>query len=147
MDTPALKSTRRHLLLGIGGAAVAALALPHFRSTAGDRTRRILASNPLTRRFVSLADAEQDEWAAQVGTTFTASGGYRLRLAGVEPLSSSGERPADVTRASAFVAVFDVLDGRTMAGNVVHALSHPGYGALPLFMTSGSAGRMLAVFN
>jgi hypothetical protein len=149
MEQRALKPSRRNLLVGLGGAAIAAMvALPLVRSTGSDRARRILAANPLTRRFVSLVHAEQDEWTAQVGATFAAVGGYRLRLAGVEPLPSAGDRPAEVTRQSAFLAVFDVLDGKSMAGDLIYAVSHPEYGAMPLFLSaSARPGRMVALFN
>jgi hypothetical protein len=142
------KPSRRRILIGGATVAAAVAAVPLLRPGAGSRTRRLLASNGLTRRFLSLADAERDEWAAQVGSNFAAEGGYRLKLAGVRPLRSEGARPSSVSRQSAFVAVFDVLDGRTMAGDLIYTLRHSQYGRLPIFLTvSEHPGRMLAVFN
>ena len=142
------KPSRRKILIGGATVAAAVAAVPLLRPGAGSTTRRLLASNGLTRRFLSLADAEADEWAAQVGSTFTVEGGYQLNLAGVRPLSSPGPRPASVSRRSAFVAVFEVLDGRTMAGDLIYTLRHSQYGRLPVFLTvSENPGRMLAVFN
>jgi hypothetical protein len=149
MERVATSVSRRNILLGLAGAAVAAVvSAPIWQPTAGQRTRRLLAGNSFTRRFLSLDHAEQAEWEALSGSVFTAGGGYRLRLAGVRPLPSSGVRPPEAWRAGAFVAVFEVLNGMTMRGDVIHNLSHSQYGHLPVFLTASSdAGRMLAVFN
>ena len=149
MEKAATTVSRRNILLGVAGAAVAAVvSAPLWQPDAGQRTRRLLAGNPFTRRFLSLAHAEQAEWAAQVGSTFTAEGGYRLRLSGVRPLPSSGVRPSEAWRERAFVAVFEVMNGMTMPGDLIYRLNHSQYGALPVFLNaSGDPGRMLAVFN
>ncbi|MGZ8337368.1 MAG: DUF6916 family protein [Allosphingosinicella sp.] len=141
--------SRRNLLIGAAGAAiVTVVALPTWRPLSGERTRRLLAGNPLTRRFVSLGNAGMREWEAQIGAAFTASGGYRLRLAGVRPLTSRGARPPSVRRRRAFLAVFDIADGRTMASDLIYTLAHADYGPMPLFLTaSDSPARMHAVFN
>lgn len=149
MEQAAAPLSRRNILLGLAGAAVTAVvATTALRPSLGDRGRRVLASNPLTRRFISLADAEQGEWQAQVGTDFTAEGGYTLRLDGVRPLNSQGARPAGVARDRAFAAVFDVRGGMTMAGDLIYSVTHPQYGRMPLFLTAtADPKRMLAVFN
>lgn len=149
MDRAASNPTRRNVLIGAAGATVAAVvAAPFLRPGMSEGTRRLLAGNRFTRRFLSLAYAGQAEWAAQVGSVFTAEGGYRLRLAGVRPLPSAGRRPPEVARRSAFVAVFDVLNGMTMAGEMIYNLRHGQYGRLPVFLSaSGDPRRMLAVFN
>src|SRR5687767_3902691 len=149
MDRAASNPTRRNVLIGVAGAAVAAVvAAPFLRPGMSDGTRRLLAGNRFTRRFLSLADAGQAEWAAQAGSVFTAEGGYRLRLAGVRPLLSTGVRPPEVARRSAFLAVFDVLDNMTMAGDVIYDLRHGQYGRLPVFLSaSDDPRRMFAVFN
>jgi hypothetical protein len=136
------------VLIATAGAAVCAIvALPMLRPVVGEQTRRLLASNPLTRQFLPLASAEQGEWEAQVGTVFTAAGGRSLRLAGVRPLESSGVRPAGLRR-RAFLAVFDVAGGLAMAGHTIHSLTHPQYGAMELFLSpSDTPARMYAVFN
>lgn len=98
----------------------------------------------------ALAVGEIDQWSRMVGTRFQASG-YRLALAGVRPLASSGRRPANVARQKAFLAVFDVLDGQDMPGNMIHSMSAAGRGALDVFLTSAASTefprRMHAVFN
>lgn len=141
--------SRRKVVIGLAGAAVtAAVATTALGPAASDRTRRLLAGNRLTRRFLSLAHADQSEWAAQIGSQLRLDGGYRLRLAGVRPLHSGGARPASATRGNAFVAVFDVLGSGEMAGDLIYTASHPQYGALPLFLSAaGDPRRMLAVFN
>lgn len=148
MDRAVISPSRRNILIGAAGAALCAIvAAPVLRPVVGERTRRLLASNPITRQFVSLGSAEQAEWATQVGSVFTASGGYSLRLAGVEPLQSSGERPAGLRR-RAFLAVFDVAGGLAMAGDTIYTLTHPQYGDMQLLLSlSGTPGRIFAVFN
>lgn len=149
MDKAASALSRRNILLGAAGAAIATMvAVPRFLPGAEERTRRLLAGNRFTRRFLSLADAEQDEWAAQVGTVFTAEGGLRMRLAGVRPLASQGRRPASISRNRGFLAVFDLLDGRSIPGDLIYSVSHGQYGRLPIFLSaSDNPRRMLAVFN
>ena len=148
MERAAVGLSRRNILVGAAGAAVCAIvATPLLRPVVGDRARRLLASNPVTRRFVSLDDAGQAEWAAQVGTDFTASTGQRLRLAGVRAFPSPGQRPAGL-RQGAFAAFFDVADGAAMAGNIIYTLAHPQYGSTPVLLSvTDTPGRMLAVFN
>ena len=149
MERAASTLSRRNILIGLAGAAVSAIvATTALSPVANERTRRLLASNRLTRRFLSLADAEQAEWAAQVGSDFRLADGRRLRLAGVRPLHSEGDRPETVSRDRAFVAVFELLDGTELAADVIHAARHPHYGPLPLFLSAaGDPRRMLAVFN
>ena len=148
MERAASSLSRRNILIGAAGATVCAIvAAPLLRPVVGERTRRLLAGNPITRRFLSLADAEQAEWAALVGSVFAESGGRTLRLAGVRPLLSAGERPAGL-RDRAFLAVFDVAGRAAMAGEMIYALTHPQYGAAQVFLSqSDRQGRMLAVFN
>ena len=149
MERAAPSPSRRNVLLGLAGVAAAGLvATARWIPSAEERTRRILASNPVTRRFLSLANAEQGEWAQQVGSEFRVEGGYRLKLAGIESSRSIGERPQQVTRRRGFIAVFDVLDGASMAGDLIYSASHSQYGSLPLFLSaSGSPSRMFAIFN
>ena len=141
--------SRRNLVIGAGAPAVAAVvAAPKMVPRADPRARPALASISVTRRFLSLADAGQAEWAGQVGSVFTVEGGYRLKLAGVRPLQSSGQRPSGLGRDRAFLAVFDVLGGLTMPGDLIYGASHAQYGALPLFLSAtGEARQMFAVFN
>ena len=98
----------------------------------------------------ALAHGEMARWSRVVGTEFRAAG-FRLKLAGVRPLTSLGARPPTVTRHRAFVAVFDVLGGQAMAGDLIYAMSAPGYGSLDVFLTSAATTefpyRMQAVFN
>ena len=149
MEHAAAPLSRRNILVGLAGAAVTAVvATTALRPALGDRGRRALASKSFTRRFLSLADAGEGEWQAQVGSEFTADGGYTLRLAGVRPLTSLGTRPPEVTRERAFAAIFDVRGGMTMAGDLIYTVTHPQYGRMPLFLSAtADPARMLAVFN
>ncbi|HWT11378.1 MAG TPA: hypothetical protein VN231_01345 [Allosphingosinicella sp.] len=149
MERAASAVSRRNILIGMGAAAVTAgVAVTAFGPAPTSRARRLLASTPFTRRFLSLAHAERSEWAAQVGSDFSVAGGYALRLAGVRPLQSAGERPSNVSRERGFVAVFDVRRGVSMAGDLIYTIAHPQYGRLPVFLTAtDDPRRMLAVFN
>ena len=105
MERAASTISRRNVVVGLASLAVTAVAATTlFKPSAGDGARRLLAGNRFTRRFLSLASAEQAEWAAQVGSDFTVEGGYRMRLVGVRPLASSGARPAGLSRSRAFAA-------------------------------------------
>ena len=148
MDRTGASPNRRNLLLGLAGAAVAGIvATSQLLPGAGQSARRVLAGNRLTRRFLSLADAEQPEWSAQAGSVFALDGGYRLRLAGTRALQSGGARPSG-GRDRAFLAMFDVLDGASLPADLIYSARHPQYGALPLFLSAtDQPARMLAVFN
>lgn len=97
----------------------------------------------------ALATGNMDRWARMVGGEFDASG-FRLKLAGVRPLPSSGERPANVAREAAFLAVFEVLGGGQMPGDLIYAMRSSTH-ALDVFLLSGATAefpnRMHAVFN
>jgi hypothetical protein len=149
MERAASTLSRRNILIGLASAAVCALiATPALRPSVGGRTRRLLAANPFTRRFLSLANAEQDEWSAQVGSDFAVEGGYTLRLAGVRPVPSEGPRPPEATRRRGFIAVFDVRGGMTLASDLIYTVSHPQYGPLQIFLSAtGDPRRMFAYFN
>ena len=136
--------SRRNLLAGLGASGVvAAYALTRPSAPA-------VAPAKAAAQGRALATGEIDRWRQLVGTEFRAAG-LRLNFAGVRPLTSIGERPANVTRSRAFLVVFDVLGGQQMPGDLIYAMSAPGYGPLDIFLTSGATSefpnRMHAVFN
>lgn len=141
--------SRRNILITIGAAFAGTIALAGTALRPGftRQARKVLASTPLTRGMLSLSQAEMAEWSNQIGSTFNVGGGYQLKLAGVQPLLSVGERPASL-RNSAFAAVFDLIRGSSMPGDLIYTLNHPQYGPLQLLLTStGNPRRMLAIFN
>ena len=148
MDRAAPALSRRNILFGIAGIAVAGIvATSRLLPSAEHGTRRLLAGNRFTRRFLSLADAGQAEWSAQAGSVLSLDGGYRLRLAGTRALPSGGARPPG-TRDRAFLAVFELLDGASLPADLIYSARHPQYGPLPLFLSAtDNPARMLAVFN
>ena len=153
MDKIQSRLSRRNLLLVLGGAvaAVGAVALSPFRNVLARRARGAVASPSWARPILSLADASYGEWHDQVGSVFTTGGGDRMRLAGVKAMPAPGARPRGLARDSAFVAFFDPLAGRTMAGDLIYAASHPQYGPLAIFLSASvdprAPARMVAVFN
>jgi len=140
------------MLFVAGGAlaAVGAVIAAPFKSMVNTRARDLVRARPMQRSAQSLASASYDEWAGQVGSTFTVAGGQRLTLQGVRPMESSGPRPAG-SRDRAFVATFDVLGRGTMAGDLIYTVSHADHGPLQIFISAAAdprlPGRMLAVFN
>ena len=75
-----------------------------------------------TTQTQPLATSEMDRWSRMVGKEFTGAG-FRLKLKGVQALNSAGDRPPEVTRDAAFVAVFEVLSGGYMPGDLIYRLS------------------------
>ncbi len=143
---------RRKLLLALlgGMVSVGVLSAPTLSPRLAREARRIAGKSAAARRFLSLAHAEMEEWAAQVGAVFLVDGGYRMKLVGVRPLSSSGRRPGN-GRSRAFLAVFRVLGGQTMAGDLIYTANHRQYGTFDLFLSMGkdrpNGARMHALFN
>jgi hypothetical protein len=127
--------SRRTIMVGMGGAAVATAA------GLGTTTGAFAADVPL-------ATAEYAAWAAKVGANFTANTGHVLKLVEVARLASSGVRP-DPLRDQAFVARFDITRGGALAaGNYI--VASPGTTTFQIFLTKGGPdkpARMLAVFN
>ena len=137
--------SRRHVLAGMAAGLVSACS---SSSSAPDAAPE--AATKAAAAGQALAHGEMDRWSGYVGTRFEASG-FQLRLSGVRPLASEGARPANVSRSSAFLAVFDVDGGRPMPGNLIHALRAQGVGPLDVFLADAATpefpGRMHAVFN
>jgi len=144
--------SRRNMLIAGGGAcaALGAVIAAPYQATIRSRARELVRAQPVRRTTISLARAGYDEWSGQLGTTFAVGGGQGMTLAGVRTLQSSGTRPTG-TRDRAFVAVFDVQGGGTMAGDLIYTVSHADYGAFQIFLSAAgdarTPGRMLAVFN
>ena len=144
---------RRRLLIGLGGATAAAVALmaSPFRSVIATASRQFVRSQVARRLLLSLANAGYDDWHDQIGTIFTVGGGSSLKLIDVSALISAGPRPAGVTRPFAFEAKFDVQNRGTMAGDLIYTAIHPSYGAFMIFLSASSdpnlPHRMTAVFN
>ena len=135
--------SRRFLLFGLGSAAVGGAAFK-FRTT---EDFSVLLRGPKGRKGVRLATAERPDWAAQVGTFFTADTGQVLELTDVQGFPTSGERP-DNLRDSAFLARFKIKDGGAMIDGELRRVAHPDGGTFDIFLTAGSdPTRMLAVFN
>lgn len=97
----------------------------------------------------ALATGEMDRWARMVGKQFGTTG-FTLKVGGVQPLPSVGDRPADVTRQAAFLVVFDVLSGGEMPGDLIYTMTSSTH-ALDVFLASAATtefpNRMHAVFN
>ena len=132
---------RRTMLVGLAGAS--ALSACSGGISILDAGAGASASAAAPR----LATADADKWAAAAGSTFSA-GGYTLRLAGIERIAQAGSRP-DRLRQQAFVALFDIVRGGFMPGDLIYRISHATIPAFDIFLVNGASSptRMHAFFN
>jgi hypothetical protein len=140
---------RRNILLGLAGGAVVAGGFTVQQSGGAGAFAEMLNPTGLGRRGVSLATAEKEDWAQQVGTLFTAETGHVLKLTGVQAFRELGERP-DALRDRAFAASFDVVKGDPLPAEQLFAVNHNEGGTFDIFLTGGIPDkplRMLAVFG
>jgi hypothetical protein len=140
---------RRNILFGLAGGAVAAGGLAVQQTGGAGTFAELLRPIGLGRSGVLLATANKDDWALQVGTTFTASTGHVLKLVDVQGFAEKGKRPANL-RKQAFVARFDITSGGELPGAQLLNVSHKEGGTFDMFLTGGNPARplrMLAVFN
>jgi hypothetical protein len=143
--------SRRNLLGGLavaGGLAAVAMA--------ASKTAIVSRSTSLARavlggraRRVALASAEMEDWQAAVGMNFGIADYLTMRLIGVRPLNSDGDRPAGLRR-TAFVAVFELPAYEQLPGDLVYTISNPTYGAIDLFLSEcaeRNPHRLKAIIN
>jgi len=146
--------SRRRLLIGLGGAATAAAAIVSkpLRTLVLTRSRELVRAQPvLSRLLISLADADFLEWRDQIGTNFAVGGGANMKLVSLIGLAVPGPRPPDLGRSQAFMALFDVQNGGTLAGDLIYTVSPLRYGPFQIFLSASTdpnlPHRMTAVFN
>ena len=139
------KLSRRHVVAGAAGLGVVALA-----ANAVTRAPTGPAQTSTTASFVErrpLIQATRADWETQIGTIFRVVGGYRMRLTGTRAFYNAENRPAGVRRRG-FMAVFEVLDGKTMTGDLIYGMWQREYGGMQLFLSnSGDSRIMHALFN
>jgi hypothetical protein len=148
-DRTRVLPSRRTLLGGLAAAGtLAAVVMVNngaIVSGPGSFGGRLFGAAPQS----ALATAEMAEWQTAVGTRFEVAGGITLRLVGIQPLASSGARPAGLRR-SAFMAVFDLPAFASLPGNLIYTLRNSTYGQLDLFLDTGAgrmANRVFAILN
>jgi len=141
--------SRRNMLLGVAGTATVGGIAAAQRFTGADTLAEILRPVQLGRRGVPLGTAQADDWALQVGSTFTAHTGHLLKLVDVQRFKQDKGRLAGL-RERAFVARFDVTEGGSLPGSEIYSVNHPEGGVFDMLLTGGIPDnplRMLAVFN
>jgi hypothetical protein len=144
MDILSLLS-RRNLLFGLAGTAVAAGGAMRFRSA--EEFSLLVRPRGRGRRRVPLHTAAKDDWAAQVGTVFTAETGHLLKLTDVQGFAEKSERPEGL-RESAFVARFEIERGGPLPGDRIMRFAHAEGGTFDMLLSSSSEPlRMAAIFN
>jgi hypothetical protein len=144
---------RRNMMLVTGGAVAGAgalLAAPFntaIKSTA--RGERVVTTGP-GPGMPSLATGTYEQWQAAVGQTFGLGGRTNIQLVGVRPLGTAGSKPQGV-RTQAFAALFDPVNGQTVAPDLIYTASNNAYGALQIYLGGTSdprtRGRLVAVFG
>jgi hypothetical protein len=142
--------SRRNLLaaVGLGGAAAAAYAAPALRLT---WDRKPGAAGWWDGGARSLARGAMADWQAQIGSSFRAEDGSRLKLVKVAAVPNRGARPAGVGRSHAFTAVFEAPAGAAPEGNRTYTMEHDSHGRMDVFVSApspkGGAVRLEAVFG
>lgn len=145
--------SRRKMMLVTGGAVAGAGALiaAPFRDEITDAARKVVASTPLGRGMLSLANAGYEEWLAQVGTVFSLGGSSRATLVGVRAFPSGNTPRAQGMRSPGFAAFFDLPARQSIAPDLIYTAVHPQYGPLPLYLSAAAdrrtPNRMVAVFG
>ena len=131
---------RRTLLAGIAGASA-------LSACSGGISLLDAGAGASASAAPRLATADADKWAAAAGSTFS-TGGYTLRLAGIERIAQTGSRP-DALRQQAFVALFDIVRGGFMPGDLIYRVTHATIPAFDIFLVNGASSptRMHAFFN
>ena len=142
--------SRRNMIVGAAATAVAAtVALAASNRSIARRSGGFVRWVMNQRlRPASLATAEMEHWMAEVGADFEI-GFTRMRLVGVQPLPLVGDRPEGLRRRP-FVAIFDLPQGESYPGNIVHRVHNARYPAFDIFFaepTLERLNRMTAVFN
>lgn len=143
---------RRKMMLVAGGAVAtgAALLSSPFRDEIKTAGRKALASTGVGRSMLSLAEGSYDEWAGEVGATFSLGGSTNIRLVGIQALNSGGTRPQGV-RPQAFAAFFQPVGSQSVAPDLIYTATHPSYGPMPIHLAAapapGAPTQMVAVFG
>jgi hypothetical protein len=140
---------RRNILLGLAGGAIAAGGIAVQQTGGAGTFAELLRPTGQGRRDVSLATANKDDWALQVGTMFTASTGHVLKLVDVQGFVERSGRPAG-SRNQAFISRFDITSGGALQGQHLLTVSHQEGGTFDILMDVASSARplrMSAVFN
>jgi hypothetical protein len=141
--------SRRNILLGLAGGAVAAGGIAVQQTGGAARFAELLRPIGLGQDGAFLATATREVWARQVGTFFRAHTGHVLKLVGVQGFPEHGRRPAGL-RPQAFLSRFDITAGGALPGQQLLTLSHKEGGTFDIFMDPASPARPLkvsAVFN
>jgi len=139
---------RRHVVGGLcASGALGAFAFAAVRTQQSSPAQTSATTTQV--QSTTLATAEMDRWSRMVGSEFTTAG-FSLKLMGVQALNSAGVRPPEVTRDAAFVAIFDVLSGGYMPGDLIYRMTSRSQ-VLDVFLNNAFTPqfprRMHAVFN
>lgn len=130
------------MIAGLASTALLAACGDDMMSSAAANSGAAATAKPASQ----LAIGNAKEWMYAAGEVFTV-GAFRLKLAGVEQLPVSGERPAAL-RTDTFFAVFDILAGGPMAEGAFRIMPSAGP-AFDIFLSPSVGGelRMTALFN
>jgi hypothetical protein len=144
-------SSRRKFIAGlaVGAAALGAVAAPALNRSWFRKDARG-SGGWWGRKSVALENGGLDEWSRHVGSAFAAkaeNGTASLKLIAVKPLASAGERPDNVSRDRAFVAVFQPASAAPK-GDRIYAVNHSVSGDMSIFFSPAAPnGHVEAVFN
>lgn len=140
MDSKSVRISRRTMIVGLAGTTT-------LGACSGDPIGGQGVGGSASASAPPLSTADADKWEAAAGSLFDA-GGYVLRLAGIERIEQAGRRPGEL-RQQAFVALFDIVRGGFMPGELIYRISHATIPAFNIFLSSSAStpSRMHAFFN
>ncbi|HEV2745790.1 MAG TPA: hypothetical protein VGW34_00650 [Allosphingosinicella sp.] len=152
MNTPSESVSRRKLLVGLTGAAVAAgaVAAPGVPLSLLASQKGAGEASWWEREYWTLEGAGAEEWKAQIGHAFRIAGNKGaqwLRLVEVEALASPGRRPRNVARRSAFSVVFEATQPVMIGSDRIFAVGNRSYSGMRIFLTRTGIRRLQGIFN
>jgi hypothetical protein len=142
-------SRRKALAVGAGAVAAGAVAAPIFglAMKSGSTDTSLLSWWP--QQGANLAVAGTNEWTAYVNKDFsvqTEHGKGTARLLQVQDLPSSGDRPPEVSRESAFALYFSTPKGAVPVGDRIYGVTNPAGQQMQVYF-SATTRKMMAIFN
>lgn len=152
MDQQLERVSRRMLLGGLGGGAVAigALAAPGLPLSLLDSREGAQLPNWWDRQYWSLESAGITQWQRQIGLLFYMMGNEAarwMRVVAVDALPSEGARPSEAWRKTAFAVTFEAGGPIRFTGDRIYTVLNARYSRMQIFLARTAERRMQAVFN
>ena len=143
--------SRRNLMIGAGAtAAAAAYAAPGVPLSLLPSAEGAGEPSLWTRQYWTLEAAGPAEWKRHLGRSFYITGGgvtRWVRLVSVEPFESSGARPPEVSRKTAFSVLFEARWPLPFERDRIYTVGSQLFRGMQVFLGGSDPRRMRAIFN